>query len=60
MSSLLFQCPYTGRTVQGWVEDEVADEREVFVGVECAACARRHLVNPKTGRVLGAGKETDK
>jgi hypothetical protein len=57
MASVLFRCPYSGRNVQSWVEDDGAEDEEVFVSVECPACTRRHLVNPKTGRVLGAGDD---
>ena len=56
MPSVLFRCPYTGRTVQGWLEEDVSVS-DVYISVECPACTRTHLVNPKSGRVLG---ETDK
>ena len=28
-------------------------------GVNCLACRQVHMVNPKTGKVLGADEETD-
>jgi hypothetical protein len=30
------------------------DEEETYRSVKCLACERIHLVNPKTGKVLGA------
>jgi hypothetical protein len=54
MSSLIYQCPVTGFKVQGWVAEEVpaTDAEDVFLPMTCAACARTHLVNVVTGRVL--------
>ena len=59
MPSVLFRCPYTGRTVQGWLEEEVSVS-DVYVSLECPVCTRTHLVNPTTGRVLGANYKPDK
>jgi hypothetical protein len=53
---LLFQCPFTARIAQSWVAEEVS-ATDVYFTVDCPACTRKHLVNPATGRVLGA---TDK
>jgi hypothetical protein len=55
MASFLYRCPAMGLNVQGWVADdptERSDER--FEPVTCIACTRIHLVNPETGKVLGA------
>jgi hypothetical protein len=59
MPSVIFRCPYTGRAVQGWLEEDVS-ATDVYVSVECPVCTRTHLVNPKTGRVLGANDKNDK
>jgi hypothetical protein len=53
MAVILFRCPYTNSHAQAVVDAESADET-TFEPVSCPACLRRHLVNPKTGRVLGS------
>jgi hypothetical protein len=32
---------------------------ETYEGVTCLACRQVHMVNPKTGKVLGADEETN-
>ena len=54
MAKLNFRCARTGLNVQVWLPDEApiaqADGYEI---VTCPACARVHLVNMTTGRMLG-------
>jgi hypothetical protein len=50
----LYRCPNTGENVQASVTDDAEDEDLTYVQVTCLACAQAHLVNPKTGKVLGA------
>ena len=39
----------------GWFAHGVSrDCKDIFEGVICLACGGVHLVNPKTGKVLGA------
>jgi len=38
--------------VQGWVADDPTND-DVFEAMTCLVCTRVHLVNPKTGRVIG-------
>ena len=45
------------QSVQAWVADEPDDDDLTFVQVTCFACAQAHLVNPKTGKVLGAAED---
>ena len=45
--------PNTGQNVQGWSADEVTDDDDTYQSFECIACTRVHLVNRKTGKVLG-------
>jgi hypothetical protein len=40
--------------VQGWSADEEPSNGEVYENLICLAGGRVHLVNSKTGRVLGA------
>lgn len=58
MAPFLFRCPNTGLNVQGWVADDpTGQDDENFEPVTCTICTRVHLVNPKTGKVLGADDE---
>ena len=55
MGTFLFRCPTTGFNVQGWVDDDAsADDDERYLTHQCPACLRVHLVDPKTGKVLGS------
>jgi hypothetical protein len=50
----VFRCPNTGLNVQGWVADDPTEREEGFYeSVTCTACARVHLVDPKTRMLLG-------
>ena len=59
MSAFIYCCPNTGKYVQGWTaedpyESESAADGDAYESVRCNACTRWHMVNPKTGKVLGA------
>jgi hypothetical protein len=55
MAPFLYRCPNTGRTVQAWaVDDFNEDDDKPYQGITCLGCAQAHLVNPKTGKILGA------
>ena len=46
--------PNTGQNVQGWSADEVTtDDNNSYQSFQCIACTRVHLVDLKTGKVLG-------
>ena len=53
MPPFLYRCPNTGDNVQAWAADDPTDESLTYLEVTCLACAQAHLVNPKTGKVLG-------
>src|SRR5579872_1712588 len=54
MPTIIYRCPNTGLKVQGWIADDPdIDDGENFEPVDCLACTQTHLVNPKTGGVLG-------
>lgn len=54
MPTFLYRCPTTGLRVQGWISDDPTEQDDdSFETVTCPACGRTHLVNPKTGKVLG-------
>jgi hypothetical protein len=49
-----FQCAGTGLNVQVWLPDEApAVDVDSYEAVTCPACARVHLVNKTTGKMLG-------
>jgi hypothetical protein len=55
MPTFLYRCPNTGLRVQGWIADDPTKRAgDSFEAVSCPACRRVHLVNPKSGKVLGA------
>ena len=39
---------------QAWAPDDPDDDNLAYIQVACLARAQAHLVNPKTGKVLGA------
>jgi hypothetical protein len=57
MPPFLYRCPNTGDNVQAWAADDPEDDDLTYIQVTCLACAQAHLVNPKTGKVLGSDDE---
>ncbi len=58
MATTVFRCPNTGYRVQGWFADDVSEaDEDTYRSVTCLACQAMHLVNPKTGKVMGSPKE---
>ena len=53
MVTVLYRCPNTGFRVQGYPAEEESVDHDGHVPVTCLACKFVHLVNPKTGEVLG-------
>ena len=51
--TFLYRCPDTGQNVQGWSADEATDDDDTYQSFPCIACTPVHLVNLKTGKVLG-------
>ena len=50
----------SGLNVQGWVADDPTGSKgETYQPITCTICTRLHLVDPKTGRVLGADEDYD-
>jgi hypothetical protein len=56
-TTFLYRCPNTRRTVQGWSAEDVSDDDTAYQSVACLACAQVHLINLKTGKVLGEKKD---
>jgi len=60
MATRVFFCPHTGQRVQGWFADDGSENGgDTYQGVTCLACNQLHMVNPRTGKVLGADEETN-
>jgi hypothetical protein len=58
MGAFLYEFPATNQKVQGWFADDVSENSDPrYETVTCLACRGVHLVNPKTGKTLGADKE---
>jgi hypothetical protein len=57
MPPFLYRCPNTGQNVQAWAADDPEDDERTFVQVTCLACAQAHLVDSKSGKVLGSDDE---
>ena len=55
MRPFLYRCPTTGQNVQALAVDDVSDGEALTV--TCLACRLVHLVEPNTGRVVGAGED---
>jgi hypothetical protein len=54
MPALHYKCPTTGLTVQTWsATDPAAYDDRTYENIICPICTRMHLVNPKSGKVMG-------
>jgi hypothetical protein len=54
MATVLYHCPNTGFRVQRYTADEtMLRDLNAYEPLTCLACKQVHLVNPKTGEVLG-------
>jgi hypothetical protein len=56
MPAVLYKCPIMRQHVSAWVADDAGatENDHIAEAVACAACSRIHMVNVKTGRVIGA------
>jgi len=61
MAAFLFRCTATGAQTQGWVDDDTHAEigENDYISISCVACGLTHMINPKTGRLLGSRQETE-
>jgi hypothetical protein len=51
--TFLYRCPTTGFQVQGYSPEQTSGDADAYEVVTCTVCARVHLVNSATGKVLG-------
>jgi hypothetical protein len=56
MAPFVYRCPNTGKQVQAWTADDPTED-DAYQSVTCLACAAVHVVNPKTGKILGTDDE---
>jgi hypothetical protein len=54
MVQITFTCPKTTFKVQHWLDESDDARDDEYVQVDCPACAKLHLINRKTGKMLGA------
>lgn len=58
MPAFLYRCPTMGLRVQSWIADDPTNGDDgSYVSITCGACTRVHMVNPKTGKVLGEDED---
>lgn len=52
MASFIYRCPNTGLYAHAWT-DGADNNDQTYEAVICAACQRPHLINTKTGKLVG-------
>jgi len=52
MVSFIYRCPNTGLYAHAWT-DGADNNDQTYEAVICAACQRPHLINTKTGKLVG-------
>lgn len=57
MAASFFNCPNTNLNLQHWLDDDENVPDNEYEVIKCAACARLHFINRKSGDLLGAEKE---
>jgi hypothetical protein len=57
MAPVIFKCPVTSENVQRWLADDPNAPNDEYEAVTCPACVRVHLLNRKTGKLLGQDDE---
>jgi hypothetical protein len=57
MANFVFRCPATGLNVQRQVDDDLDIAENEYEGIMCPACTKMHLLNRKTGKLLGQDDE---
>jgi hypothetical protein len=49
---ITFLCPNMGVSVESWLAD-TEDTDEIYERVTCLACRQLHMLNLRTGKILG-------
>jgi hypothetical protein len=53
MAHFIYRCPATSLNVQHQTDDDADISENEYVGIMCPACTKMHLLNRKTGKLLG-------
>ena len=61
MPAFVCTCPLTKLDIQYWLDDSKKDDVSdtEHEAVTCTACAKVHLINRKTGKLLGQERPTE-
>jgi hypothetical protein len=54
MAAFFFKCPNTCRNVPHWLDNDKDVPDNEYEVIKCAACAKLHFINRRTGALLGA------
>jgi hypothetical protein len=57
MANFVFRCPVTGFNVQHLLDDDPDVSENEYEAIACPACTRIHLVNRRSGKLLGQDDE---
>jgi hypothetical protein len=57
IANIVFRCPATGFEVQYELDDDSDIPENEYEAVRCVACTALHLINRRTGKVMGQGSE---
>jgi hypothetical protein len=57
MAYFVFRCPATGLNVQHQLDDDPDISENEYEAITCLACTGLHLLNRKTGRLLGQDEQ---
>ena len=58
MPASLYRCPITGQNIPTpWTDVSSAGSAPLYKAIACLACNRGHLVNLRTGEVVGAHRQ---
>jgi hypothetical protein len=53
MANCLFTCPSTKMKVQYWLDDDEEIPANEYEAIRCKSCDMLHLINRKSGKLLG-------
>jgi len=56
MVAMIFQCPKTGLSIQGFIAEGEIGPDTISVPLDCPICLRPHFIDPKTGKAPSADK----
>jgi len=57
MTPCIFRCPATSLNIQHWLDDDQDVPENEYEVITCLACKGLHLINRKTGKILGQSEK---